>query len=275
DNEDKIISLQLATRDIIERKRSEQKLRESEKRLREQNVELKMLDEIKNDFITMAAHELKTPLISISGYTEYILTKYKEELGEITPEINKDLMIVQRNIKRLQNLMDQLLDVMKIESNKIELFKHPMNVKKIINNCIDELSYIIQEKNHNLVLNVDEEITLNVDSERFFEIISNLLSNAVKFTPKKGKIEISCDQRDDGTYLFKVKDTGIGLKTDELGKLFHKFQMVREYSGENYIKGTGIGLFISKGFVEAHGGKIWATSDGHNEGTTFSFTIPY
>jgi signal transduction histidine kinase len=171
--------------------------------------------------------------------------------------------------------MDQLLDVMKIESKKIELIKHPMNVKKIINNCIDELSYIIQEKNHNLVINVDEEIILNIDSERFFEIISNLLSNAVKFTPQNGTIEISADQKEDGNYLFKVKDNGIGLKADELGKLFQKFQTVREYSGENYMKGTGIGLFISKGFVEAHGGKIWATSDGHNEGTTFSFTIPY
>ena len=263
------------TRDITENKRAEEKLRESEKKLREQNIELMKLDEIKNDFITMAAHELKTPLISISGYTEYILTKHEDRLNEITPEIKKDLVIVQKNSKRLQNLMDQLLDVMKIESKKIELIKHPMNVKKIINNCIDELSYIINEKNHNLVLNIDEDITLNVDSERFFEIISNLLSNAVKFTPKNGKIELSCDQRDDGTYLFKVKDNGIGLKADELGKLFQKFQTIREYSGENYMKGTGIGLFISKGFVEAHGGKIWATSDGHNKGTTFSFTIPY
>ncbi len=261
--------------DITDRKQAEEKLRESEKKLREQNIELKKLDEIKNDFITMAAHELKTPLISISGYTEYILTKHEDSLNEITPEIKKDLTIVQKNIKRLQNLMDQLLDVMKIESKKIELVKHPMNVKKIINNCIDELSYIIQEKNHNLVIKVDEEIILNIDSERFFEIISNLLSNAVKFSPKNGTIEISADQKDDGTYLFKVRDNGIGLKADELGKLFQKFHTVREYSGENYMKGTGIGLFISRGFVEAHGGKIWATSDGDNKGTTFSFTIPY
>jgi len=261
--------------DISDRKEAEEKLRDSEKKLREQNIELKKLDEIKNDFITMAAHELKTPLISISGYTEYILTKHEDRLNEITPEIKQDLNIVQKNIKRLQNLMDQLLDVMKIESKKIELVKHPMNIKKIINNCIDELSYIIQDKNHNLVINVDEEIILNIDAERFFEIISNLLSNAVKFSPKNGTIEISADQKEDGNYLFKVKDNGIGLKADELGKLFQKFQTVREYSGENYMKGTGIGLFISKGFVEAHGGKIWATSDGHNEGTTFSFTIPY
>ena len=265
----------LVGRNITERKKSEQILRESERKLREQNIELKKLDEIKNDFITMAAHELKTPLISISGYTEYILTKHEDSLNEITPEIKKDLTIVQKNITRLQNLMDQLLDVMKIESKKIELVKHPMNVKKIINNCIDELSYIIQEKNHNLIINIDEEIILNIDSERFFEIISNLLSNAVKFTPKNGMIEISADQKDDYTYLFKVRDNGIGLKAEELGKLFQKFQTVREYSGENYMKGTGIGLFISKGFVEAHGGKIWATSDGHNKGTTFSFTIPY
>jgi PAS domain S-box-containing protein len=258
-------------RKVIERTKE---LVASEEKLRQQNIELKKLDDIKNDFITMAAHELKTPLISISGYTDYILTKHKDDLNNLNPEINEDLIIVKRNINRLRNLMDQLLDVMKIESKKMEIHKKPTNVSNIINNCIDELSYLFKEKNHELKLNIDKEIILNVDSERFFEILSNLLSNATKFTPKNGKIEILACQKDENTYLFNIKDNGIGLNPEELRKIFKKFGMIRQINDENYIRGTGLGLYISKGFVEAHGGKIWASSLGYDKGTTFSFTIP-
>ena len=258
-------------RKVIERTKE---LAASEEKLRQQNIELRKLDDIKNDFITMAAHELKTPLISISGYTDYILTKHKDDLNNLNPEINEDLIIVKRNINRLRNLMDQLLDVMKIESKKMEIHKKPTNVSNIINNCIDELSYLFKEKNLELKVNIDKEIILNVDSERFFEILSNLLSNAAKFTPKNGKIEILAGQKDENTYLFNIKDNGIGLKPEELRKIFKKFGMIRQLDDENYIRGTGLGLYISKGFVEAHGGKIWASSLGYDKGTTFSFTIP-
>jgi len=289
DEEGKPIRMFTVSRDITERKiieeklknseeelknlnkKLEQKVRERTKELEEKNLELQKLDKIKDEFITHAAHELKTPLISISGYTDYILYKYKE----LEPEIKEDLLIVQRNIERLGKLMNQLLDVMKIESHKMELNKEITNVSEIIKKCVNELSYLIKEKNHEAILNFSADLNLLVDPDRFFQVISNLLSNAIKFTPENGKIEITATKDEVlSQYIFEFKDNGIGLNETELEKLFKKFEMVKQINDESYIKGTGLGLYISKGFIEAHGGNIWATSDGSNKGTTIYFTLP-
>ncbi len=289
DNDGNPIKLFVVSRDISERKMMEEKLKQSEeelkslnkeleqkvkertKELEEKNLELQKLDKIKDEFITHAAHELKTPLISITGYTDYILYKYKN----LDTEIKEDLLIVQRNIERLNKLMNQLLDVMKIESHKMELDKELRNVSDIIKNCMNELSYLIKEKNHEAILNIREDIILPVDPERIFQVISNLISNAIKFTPANGKIEIS-SKKDEviNQYIFEVKDNGVGLSRDELKRLFKKFEMVKQISDESYKKGTGLGLYISKGFIKAHGGKIWASSEGPNKGTTIYFTLP-
>ncbi len=267
--EGKVAQVITILRDITEKKKIEQKLIESERKLREQNIELRKLDQIKNDFITMAAHELKTPLISISGYTDYILLKHKNAL---IPEIFEDLKTVQRNVKRLEILMDQLLEVMKIDEGRLQLQIEKTNVSKIINNCLDELSYLINEKNLEIILNMDYEIIMNVDPTRIFLVFTNLISNAIKFTPDYGWIEISA-KKENEKYFFEIKDNGIGLTKDELGRLFKKFERIKDPIGSKDT-GTGLGLYISKGIVEAHGGEIWAKSEGLNEGTTFSFSLP-
>ncbi|MCK4370719.1 MAG: PAS domain S-box protein, partial [Candidatus Lokiarchaeota archaeon] len=260
--------------DITEKFRLEQELLESEKKLRIQNIELKKLDKVKNDFISMAAHELKTPLISISGYTDYILMKHRSQLN---PEITTDLLTVQRNVNRLEVLMDQLFDVMKIDENELKLQKGLLNVSKIINDCLDELSYLINEKNLEIILNIESEIILDVDPTRIFAVFTNLLSNAIKFTPDYGWIEITAAKKDNN-YIFEVKDNGVGLAEDEIGKLFKKFERIKQpiLSNNIHIKdsGTGLGLYITKGIINAHGGKIWASSEGQNKGSSFSFTLP-
>ncbi|TFG15377.1 MAG: PAS domain S-box protein [Promethearchaeota archaeon] len=289
DNEGNPIKMFTVSRDITERKMMEEKLIQSEeelkvlnkeleqkvkertKELEEKNLELQKLDKIKDEFITHAAHELKTPLISIAGYTDYILYRYKD----IEPEIKEDLLIVQRNIERLHRLMNQLLEVMKIESEKMELNKEIVNVSDIIINCIKELSYLIKEKNHEINVEIKDQIKLNVDPERIFQVLSNLLSNAIKFTPQNGKIEIKAKDDDaKENYIFEISDSGIGLSQDELERLFKKFELVKQISEGKYKKGTGLGLHISKGFIEAHGGKMWASSEGLNRGTTIHFTLP-
>ncbi|TFF90071.1 MAG: PAS domain-containing sensor histidine kinase [Promethearchaeota archaeon] len=251
-------------------KELEQKVKERTRALEEKNLELEKLDKAKDDFITMAAHELKTPLISIAGYTDYILTKH---IDDLSLEIKNDLLIVQRNIKRLQTFMNQLLDVMKIESHKIELKLERTKINDIIYECLNELNYLIKEKNHEMILNIDNEIFLNVDSNRIFQVFSNLISNATKFTQKNGRIEITA-KKDDKHYLFEIKDNGIGLPEKDLERIFKKFETIEKMNEAYNQTGTGIGLYISKGFIEAHGGKMWATSEGLNKGMSIHFTIP-
>ena len=273
-SEGKVEQVITIIRDITESFKLEQELRESEKKLREQNIELMKLDKIKNDFITMAAHELKTPLISISGYTDYILMKHRSHLN---PEITEDLKTVQRNVNRLETLMDQLLEVMKIDEDKLKLQKETKNVSKIINDCFDELSYLINEKNLEIILNIDREITLYLDPTRIFTVFTNLISNAIKFTHDYGWIEISA-KKEENQYIFEVKDNGIGLTEAEIDRLFKKFERIKQpvLSKNPTIidAGTGLGLYITKGIVDAHGGEIWATSEGENKGSTFAFKLP-
>lgn len=267
--EGKVAQVITIIRDITERKKIEQKLIESERKLRDQNIELKKLDQIKNDFITMAAHELKTPLISISGYTDYILLKHKNAL---IPEIFEDLKTVQRNVKRLEILMDQLFEVMKIDEGKLQLQIEKTNISQIINNCLDELSYLINEKNLEIILNIDHEIIINVDPTRIFLVFTNLISNAIKFTPDYGWIKISA-KKENEKYFFEIKDNGIGLTKDEIGRLFKKFESIKRPIGSKDT-GTGLGLYITKGIISAHSGEIWVSSEGENKGTTFSFSLP-
>ncbi len=275
DDNGKPIAIEGTFNDITEKFRLEQELLESEKKLRRQNIELRKLDKVKNDFITMAAHELKTPLISISGYTDYILMKHRSYLN---PEITTDLLTVQRNVNRLEILMDQLLDVLKIDENKLKLQKALINVSNIINDCLDELSYLINEKNLEIILNIDHEIMLDVDQMRIFTVFTNLLSNAIKFTPDYGWIKI-LSKKEENHYIFEIKDNGIGLAQEEIERLFKKFERIKPPIISEHINikdsGTGLGLYITKGIIKAHGGKIWANSDGENQGSAFSFTLPF
>ena len=251
-------------------KELEQKVKERTMELERKNIELEKLDKAKDNFLSTAAHELKTPLISIAGYTDYILTKYENQLQV---DIKSDLSIVKKNIKRLHNLINLLLDATKLESHALKLNRVETNVSEIIYKCLNELNYLFKEKYQEMILNLDNEIILNVDPEKIFQIFSNLISNANKFTLKGGKIEINAI-RQQNCYLFEVKDNGIGISKKNLNCIFSKFKTIDEENGEDFHQGTGLGLFISKGFVEVHGGKIWATSEGLNKGTTIHFTIP-
>ena len=248
----------------------------SEKKLRLQNIELQKLDKVKNDFITMAAHELKTPLISISGYTDYILLKHRSQLNV---EITEDLLTVKRNVTRLEILMDQLLDVLKIDENELKLQKEKVNVSMVINDCLDELSYLINDKNLEIILNIDHKIILNVDATRIFAVFTNLISNAIKFTPEYGWIEVSASSKgEDNKYRFEVKDSGIGLSENDVSILFQKFVRIKPPILSKNINlkdsSTGLGLYITRGIVNAHGGEIHAFSEGENKGSKFSFTLP-
>ncbi|NVM17067.1 MAG: PAS domain-containing sensor histidine kinase [Candidatus Lokiarchaeota archaeon] len=266
-----VLMIQAIIQDITEKKFAEEKLKESERILRQQNIELKELDRLKTDFISIAAHDLKTPLISVGGFIDLILLREKE----LKKEVKEDLNRVLNNVKRLERYINRLLDVMKIEAKKVELVKREESIHNIINNCLSDLEFQIGQKNLTINLDVSENLKLIVDHFRISQIFLNLLSNAVKFTPKDGKIDISLIE-DDQSVVFSIKDNGKGLTPEEMQKIFGKFVTIEQgVDGYSTIdKGSGLGLYIAKGFIEAHGGKIWVESKGRDLGTEFSFVLP-
>lgn len=247
-------------------------LRESKRKLKQQYDDLKKIDSFKNDFIAMATHELKTPLSSIFGYTDFIITNYQDKLEA---DIIDDLNIVQKNIERLRFYINQLLDVMEVDEHELRLNKEKINIKEIILNCVKELQYLIKEKRHYVEINVDEEIVLELDKERMYQVISNLLSNSIKFTNPNGRIEIETFKNKEAV-LVKILDTGRGFSKKQMSKIFSKFEMLKHYREKDYHqgKGTGLGLYIVKGIIEAHGGTISVESEGKNKGSIFIITLP-
>ena len=224
---------------------------------------------MKDEFVNIAAHELRTPIQPILGLSEIIRPKVNaEERGYV------DVII--RNAKRLQRLTEEILDVTKIESQSLKLKKDKFNLNDVIVNCINDLT-MNREFNNNVkekkqkIRYEPNDILLNADRGRVSQVISNLLSNAAKFTPVGTISIVSHLSRNPGLKnneaIISVNDNGQGIDPDILPKLFSKFA-TKSFSG------TGLGLFISKSIVEAHEGRIWAQNNADGQGATFSFTLP-
>jgi two-component system CheB/CheR fusion protein len=261
----------LIIQDVTEKKIAEEKLIKSERILRQQNIELKELDRLKTDFISIAAHDLKTPLISVGGYIDLILLREKE----LSEEVKEDLGRVLNNVQRLEEYINRLLDVMKIDAKKVELVRREENISGLINICLSDLDFQIRKKNLNISLSISKDLNLSIDRFRMTQVLLNLLSNAVKFTSNNGNIGISI-REEKKNVIFKIKDDGKGLTSEEIQKIFGKFVSIEQgVDGYSTLdKGSGLGLYIAKGFIEAHGGKIWVKSKGRDMGTEFSFSLP-
>jgi signal transduction histidine kinase len=243
------------------------------------NEELKYKDQLKNEFINVAAHEIKTPIQPIIAFSELL---QQEGINNI--EKNKEMLnIILRNAKRLKQLTEDVLDVASIESGSFSLKKEKFSLKEMITDVLKEYEQTIQNKNNIKFFlefndNNDEIIIVESDRNRLSQVIHNLLDNAIKFT-KDGSITVIVERKKDNTndkydeIRVSIKDTGIGIHPEVLPKLFTKF------TTKSPIAGTGLGLFICKSIIEMHGGKIWAINnkeDGTNEGvgSTFTFSLP-
>jgi len=275
-----IIALALSSIQYNERLReSNKKLTEKEGTIRVQYEKLKESDNMKNEFINVAAHELRTPIQPILSLTEVLRSKIKE------PQQQELLDITIRNAKRLQRLTEDILDVAKIESQSLNLKDESFNLNDIIINIIDDITTNIvssSKKSHqrNVIKLIYQphNIFIEADKARITQVISNLLSNAVKFTETKaneeggvagegrGIININAEKVD-GHAIVSINDSGIGIDPEILPRLFEKF-------ASKSFQGTGLGLFISKSIVKAHGGKIWAENNIHGKGATFAFSLP-
>ena len=230
----------------------------------------KEADKIKNEFINLAAHELRTPIQPILGLSQ-IMRSTKISIDEH----DKFLDAIISNAKRLQRLANDILDATQIESHLLKLDKKWLNLGEIISDVVQGYKHQIEkghENNNNLKLvyeyNKDGTITLHADRNKISQVISNLLSNAIKFTKEEGTILVKAEKNKYDEVIVTVKDTGTGIDPEIFPRLFSMF-VSKSYED------TGLGLFISKSIVEAHGGRIWAENNsGGKKGASFSFTIP-
>ena len=237
--------------------------------------QLKIRDKIETEFINIAAHELRTPIQPIMGLAEILRSK-KDEIAS-SNMYDEYLSIIIRNARRLKDLTDNILDIARIESQSINLNKQLVDIDSVILDAVQDVtkdqSDVTQDVKllfHNIArkrdVADDEIILVYVDRGRMIQVVSNLISNAFNFT-KKGVVTITKEKRiKNGSVIVSVKDTGSGIDPQLLPRLFTKFTTGSE-------KGTGLGLYICKRIIEAHGGKIWGENND-DQGATFSFNMP-
>jgi signal transduction histidine kinase len=226
-------------------------------------------EQFKNEFVSLVSHELRTPLTSIKGFVGLMM---EEESGPLNEEQHEYLSIIRENSERLIALVNDLLDISRIESGKVELQRKPVNLEQLCRNLAKSFEPLFVAKKQQLTLQFAEHMHIVLaDEHRLQQIINNLLSNASKYTLEGGLIQL-WTQREEDMIRIGVEDTGVGMTAEEQGALFTKFYRVKNRLTEN-VSGTGLGLTITRSLIELHGGKIQVESTP-GEGSTFSFTLP-
>jgi signal transduction histidine kinase len=241
---------------IVKSKTAE--LEQANKSLQEALEQLKDHDRMQREFINVAAHELRTPTQAIIGYSD---------LFYLRPE-SRELAIkaIARNAERLERLTHDILDVTRIEGHRLDLNKEKFDVSEVVASAIEDTKRRVDDNNDSIKFQyTPRKIVVEADRMRISQVVSNLLGNAVKFT-KQGTVYISADSKD-GEAVVSVKDSGTGIDPEIVSRLFTKFTSKSQ-------TGTGLGLFISKSIIEAHGGRIWAENNKDSKGATFTFRMP-
>ncbi len=233
----------------------------------------------KSEFLANMSHELRTPLNHIIGFTELVVEKYFGDLNDTQEEYLRDVL---SSSKHLLSLINDILDLSKIEAGKLELNPTSVNIREILSKSLTMIKERSIKHGIKVFLEVDDRVpeTIQADERKLKQIMYNLLSNATKFTPDGGTVRVSARLRDESlsgnrkkTFVeFTVSDNGIGIDPKNLEKIFDPFEQV-DSSLNRIFEGTGLGLSLCKRLVELHGGKIWAESEGEGKGSTFIFTI--
>ncbi len=231
------------------------------------NEELKKLDELKSDIIALVSHELKTPLSSIRVSAEFLESEARND-----PQAQKEMLgVIIRNIDRLTRLINDILDLSKIEAGKMELQLERVDIGEVAKNAIENNKLLSLKKNISITADIPENVhAVLADREKLIIVMNNLLENALKFTNDGGSIVLSAKDDMDSIEV-RMKDTGIGIEKDKLGKIFEKFYQV-DSTSRRKIGGMGLGLSIAGGIIRAHGSEIHVESDV-GCGSTFSFRL--
>ena len=247
----------------------ERRVKERTQELDRLNEELQRLNKMKSDFVSAVSHELRTPLTSIKGYASILMTG---KLGEVAPAQKERLQKIDKHSNSLTRLVNNLLDIARIESGRMQMDTREISVKETLDSVMDIIAPQAKEKNITLKINVKiKPDRIKADPTQLERVFINLLGNAVKFTPEKGKITISCHDKKD-LVEFSIEDTGMGIPKEDVEKVFEEFFRSDNALGQK-VKGTGLGLSLVKKMIEAHKGRIRVESE-LEKGTKFTFSIP-
>jgi len=248
--------------------KTNQLIKELYRELEKKNAELQKLDQLKSEFVSTVSHELRTPLTIIKG----ALTQIVEGLyGPVSDEQKEKLLMALRGTELLKRIINDLLDIAKLEEKKVTLNRRRMDLAQLVRDTADTFRKLAQDKGLKLEISTPSApVEVEADRDRITQVLTNLIGNAVKFT-EKGSIQINITQ-EAGQTVCRVKDTGRGIAKEDLPKVFDKFQQFGK-SFSSGQEGTGLGLSICKGIIELHKGDIWVNS-ALGEGTEFTFSLP-
>jgi two-component system sensor histidine kinase VicK len=253
-----------------------------EKELKKTNRELIETENKKEEFISMIAHELRSPLVPIKGYAEMLLISKK--MGQLTDIQKKALQSIYRNVKKQESLVEDILDVYKLDLGKIILTKQKVSILNMFTNVLNDLKSILEEKQISIITEINTKSIVYCDQKRIEQVLSNLIKNSIDFVPEKnGKIILVAKETKETekgrnkTYyssniMFTIQDNGPGIPHDKIGNLFKKFYQM-DTSATRKHTGTGLGLVICKGLIEAHRGRIWIDNN-YKDGFKIMFSIP-
>jgi signal transduction histidine kinase len=235
------------------------------------NAKLHDLDKLKDDFVSMASHELRTPMTAIRSYAWMALNRSDVPLTE---KMKKYLSRTLISTERLINLVNDMLNVSRIEAGRVEVTPKAFDMVALVKEVMEEVRAKAAEKQLNLFVLENKIPEVFADPDKVHQVLLNLIGNALKFTPQSGNITVSF-QTDGQVVDISIKDTGAGISKEDIGALFKKFSMVdSSYVASATTGGTGLGLYISKSLVEIMKGRIWVASEGVGKGATFSFSLP-
>jgi two-component system phosphate regulon sensor histidine kinase PhoR len=232
-------------------------------------TELRKLEKIRQDFVANVSHELRTPISNIKGYAETLLE------GAVHDKENVEdfIQIISSNSEHLANLINDILDLSKIESGKLEMERKPCNIYPLAQKIVSGLQRQADDQQVTIEINIEKDLPkILADEKRLAQVLLNLIDNAIKYNKKGGKVIITAHKKNTHFIQVDISDTGIGISENDLPRVFERFYRI-DKARSREMGGTGLGLSIVKHIVQAHGGDV-STSSILGKGSTFSFTIP-
>jgi signal transduction histidine kinase len=252
-------------------------LAESEAQLRGKNTELERLNDMKAEFISIAAHELRTPLTSIVGYLDLMV---EGRFGDMPNEMVRPMTSLKRNAHRLKRLVDEMLDVSRIEAGRVVLRRIPCALEEIVADVVAELRPLANDKTQSLIVDVIDTPRIDADPDKVHQIATNLVSNAIRYTAQSGEICVRVDEAPQDVFAgswarLRVRDNGVGIPKHLRNRIFEPFSAVHpaKHHTSSGPDSAGLGLYIARGLIDLHGGLITVESE-EGQGTEFTVLLP-